>query len=283
MQGATCADVRYLYDRYNVTSADVGGRKATFADVAINIDPNAPNAGLWYEAVLKDLDRAQQEHKGYDFYLVSLATVQYEMSQRSFSIFPVAVIVTAGVVFVLIGLAFRSAVVPLRAVLSIGLTIVLVYGAAVFVFEDGALGWLRFAGLAPLKEDQSLSWIPPILSFSVVVGLGLDYDVFLLSRIVEAREGGEGAGRCRSDREAVVVGLTMSGATITAAGCIMAVAFSGLLFSAEPVLNQISFFLVFAVLVDTFLIRALFVPALMCALEGYNFWPRRMPAGGAVL
>jgi uncharacterized membrane protein YdfJ with MMPL/SSD domain len=288
LHGASCADLRYLYDRYNVTSAAGEARKATFADVAIDVDPNTPSAGLWYQAVLKGLDRAQREHAGYDFYIVSLATVQYEMSRHSFSIFPVAVVVTAGVVFVLIGLAFRSAVVPLRAVLSIGLTLVLVYGAAIFVYEDGALAWLHFAGLAPLEEDASLSWIPPILSFSIVVGLGLDYDVFLLSRIVEAREeeqeeeggGGGGGGGRRSDRDAIVVGLTKSGATITAAGCIMAVAFSGLLFSAEPVLNQISFFLVFAVLIDTFLIRALFVPALMCVLEGYNFWPRRMPEVG---
>ena len=93
----------------------------------------------------------------------------------------------------------------------------------------------------------------------------------MLSRIIEARAEGKG------DAASIVEGLTKTGSTITAAGLIMATAFSGLLFSAEPVLNQISFFLVTAVLVDTFLIRALFVPAFMAGLGRANWWPRKMP------
>ena len=275
MDGASCADVKSLYDRYNVTSAHPS-RPATLVDVAINIDPDSPTAGVYYEELVDDLNRAQQEVQGidgYTFVVTSLAASQHDTNQHAFAIFPMAVGITGAVVFLLIGVAFRSMVVPLRAVFSIGLTLCLVYGAAIFVFEDGMLAFLQFKGLMPLQNDASLCWIPPILSFSIVVGLGLDYDVFLLSRILEARED---VHVLSDDRQAIVIGLTKTGSTITAAGCIMATAFSGLLFSSEPVLNQISFFLVFAVLVDTFVIRALFVPALMTALRGKNWWPRKM-------
>jgi RND superfamily putative drug exporter len=276
MNGASCADVKSLYSRYNVSSRNKN-KPATFADLAISIDPNTPAGGVWYEELLNDIQLAHQEISGmhgYQFIVSSLAAAQYETNQHAFEIFPMAVCITAGVVFILIGIAFRSIIIPLRAVFSISLTIVLVYGAAIFVYEDGILAFLNFNGLMPLKDDQSLCWIPPILSFSVVVGLGLDYDVFLLSRIVEARENKDDG---YDDRLAIKVGLTKTGGIITAAGCIMATAFSGLLFSAEPVLNQISFFLVFAVLTDTFLIRALFVPSLMVLLSGRNWWPRKMP------
>jgi len=57
----------------------------------------------------------------------------------------------------------------------------------------------------------------------------------------------------------------------------MAIAFAGLLFSQEPVLNQISFFMVMAVLLDTLIVRTILVPALMIVLGPANWWPRRVP------
>lgn len=84
--------------------------------------------------------------------------------------------------------------IPLRAVFSIGMTLAFVYGCAVWVYEDGVLDGLHFAGLA---GNVALSWFSPILSFSVVVGLGLDYDVFLISRIQEFRKVGWGMSRRR--------------------------------------------------------------------------------------
>jgi len=75
------------------------------------------------------------------------------------------------------------------------------------------------------------------------VGLSLDYDVFLISRVVEYRTEG------RSDAESVLLGLAKTGRIITAAGLIMAIAFFGLLLSDQSSMNQLSFFLVVSVLV----------------------------------
>lgn len=102
-----------------------------------------------------------------------------------------AVGVTTAVVFVLVGVAFGSVMIPLRAIFSIGLTLAFVYGAAVWVYEDGVLNGLHFAGLA---GNTALSWFSPVLSFSVVVGLGLDYDIFLISRVFEFRKVRKGPG-----------------------------------------------------------------------------------------
>ena len=101
--------------------------------------------------------------------------------------------------------------------------------------------------------------------------LGLDYDVFLLTRIYEERTNGMG------DRASIVRGLVHSGNIITAAGCIMAIAFTGLLINATPALNQLAAALVASVLLDTFVVRTLLLPSVMGLLGSWNWWPRRMP------
>lgn len=175
---------------------------------------------------------------------------------------------TVAVVFVIVGIAFRSLLVPLRAVFTISLTLGGVYGAAAAVYQYGVLDFL---GWPALQSMGALFWIPPVLSFSIMVGLGLDYDIFLLTRIIEFRK------HRLSDRASVLMGLTRTGRIITAAGGIMAVAFFGLLFSKVALLNQMSFFLVFAVLLDTLVVRTMLVPAIMVLLRKANWWPSRMP------
>ena len=110
-----------------------------------------------------------------------------------------------------------------------------------------------------------------MLCFCLLVGLGLDYHIFLLNRVMEFRLQGF------TDRESVILGLAKTGGVITAAGLIMAVAFLGTFFAGEPVLQQLSFFIIVAVLVDTFVVRAMLVPAMMVTLGKYNWWPRKMP------
>jgi RND superfamily putative drug exporter len=78
----------------------------------------------------------------------------------------------------------------------------------------------------------------PILAFSLTTGLGLDYDIFILTSVVEERMVGW------SDTDAVAVGTQRSGPVICWAGIIMAVAYSGFLFSHIPLLNQLGFFIV---------------------------------------
>eukprot|EP00049_Salpingoeca_infusionum_P022360 m.6295 g.6295 ORF g.6295 m.6295 type:complete len:854 (+) comp5144_c0_seq1:67-2628(+) len=245
---------------------------ALFFDVRLKFDPFSTDGVQWLQdvrsnlsayAIRKDLGNA------FSFYIANGATISNDIEQRVYELFPTAVGVTTAVVFVLVGLAFQSISIPLRAIYSIALTVAFVYGCAVWVFQDGALNWLHVASLS--GSLHALSWMSPVMAFSVLVGLGLDYDVFLLSRIVEYRRNGY------SDHDSILFGLARTGGIITAAGIIMAIAFVGLLFSAEAVLNQLSFFLVLAVLVDTFIIRSAVVPALMRLIGRFNWWPSRVP------
>ena len=130
--------------------------------------------------MLKSKVRAKQ-----NTFIISFLTRLTFLLGPVYDLFPIAIGVTTVLVFILVGFSFGSLLIPLRAIYSIGLTLAFVYGTAVWVYQDGALNFLHFSGL---HDNTALSWFSPILSFSVVVGLGLDYDVFLLSRIQEFRK-----------------------------------------------------------------------------------------------
>jgi uncharacterized membrane protein YdfJ with MMPL/SSD domain len=80
-----------------------------------------------------------------------------------------------------------------------------------------------------------------------------------------------------SEREAIAAGVAQSGPLISAAGCIMALAFGALLFASPTALNELGFLLTLSVLVDTFVVRTVLVPAVMSLLGRANWWPRVLP------
>jgi uncharacterized membrane protein YdfJ with MMPL/SSD domain len=183
---------------------------------------------------------------------------------------PYVIATTFAAAFGVVLLAFRSVFVPLRAVLSIALTVAWVYGLLIWVYQEGGLSWTGVPSLQP--TPAGISWIVPVITFAVLVGLGLDYDVFLLTRVYETRLGGA------SNSVAITTGLVRSGNVITAAGVIMAIAFTGLLLNTQPALNQMAMVLVSSVLLDTFVVRTVLLPAIMSLLGRYNWWPRKMPS-----
>jgi len=174
-------------------------------------------------------------------------------------------------------LGFGSIIIPVRAIATMGFSLAWVFGLAVLVYQHGALKFMDFAPLSPTQPSTAgakpeLCWLIPVMAFSIMVGLSLDYDVFLVSRIVEFRLEG------KSDRESVLLGLAKTGRIITAAGIIMAIAFFGLLLSNQASMNQLSFFLVIAVLFDTFIVSTILVPACMSIIGSGNWWPLVVPA-----
>ena len=144
------------------------------------------------------------------------------------------------------------------------------FGASVLVYQKGALDSLGISCIHTVADKQ-IAWLIPVMSFSTLTGLALDYDVFIISRIAEFRELGY------DDSSAITLGLAKTGWIISAAGLVMAIAFGGLFLADEPAMNQLAFFFVTSVLVDTFLTRTILVPCIMDVLGTVNWLPRPMP------
>jgi len=181
------------------------------------------------------------------------------------------VLVTLVVVFSVIALRYRAALIPLKLFFTIALPIVSVLGTGVFVFQDGYLNW---TGIPSLQSQGGLVWINPVACTFMLIGFGLDYDIFLFSRIYADRK----EGVFLDDREAIINAVGKTGPVITTAGIIMALAFSGMVVqSTNPFLCQMGFTMIFGILVDTFVVRTLLVPAVLSMAGSYNWWPGKMP------
>jgi len=171
---------------------------------------------------------------------------------------------------VLIAFWFKAYLIPIKLLLTVVVPITWTYGAALFVYQDGVLTWLKIPGIAAVG-DSGIDWTVPIFTLTFIVGLAMDYEIFLIERVREFR--GEGFG----DREAIQLGLAATGDTITSAGLIMALTFVAQLLGSIPVTNQLGFILVFSIVVDTFIVRTVLVPAMLSLVPAINYWPSRMP------
>jgi RND superfamily putative drug exporter len=172
----------------------------------------------------------------------------------------------------LVAFWFGAPFLPLKLLLTVAVPITWTYGAALFVYQDGVLASLGvpFPGLRP-THNAGIDWTVPIFTLTFIVGLAMDYEIFLLERIREFREEGFG------ERESIQLGLAATGDTITCAGLIMALTFVAQLLGSIPVTNQMGFILVFSIAVDTFVVRTILVPAMLSLVPRINHWPSKMP------
>jgi RND superfamily putative drug exporter len=157
--------------------------------------------------------------------------------------------------------AFRSLVLPLKAVVLNLLSVAAVYGLLVVAFHWGVGAHLF--GL--YRVDQIEGWIP-IFLFAVLFGLSMDYEVFLVSRMRESWD------HVHDNKRAVAHGLERTGRIITAAALIMVAAFSGFVAGRIAGLQEFGLGLALAVLIDATVVRAILVPSLMAVIDRYNWW-----------
>ncbi|HZG35361.1 MAG TPA: MMPL family transporter [Gaiellaceae bacterium] len=179
---------------------------------------------------------------------------------RSYGIFPWLVLAVLLLTFVTLMRAFRSIVLPLKAVILNLLAIGATYGILVVVFRYGA-----GESLGLYRSDQVEAWIP-IFLFAMLFGLSMDYEVFLVTRMREFWDAG------LSNEEAVAAGLERTGRIVTAAAIIMVAAFCGLAAGRIIGLQEFGLGLAIAIFLDATLIRAVLVPALMRLFGRYNWW-----------
>lgn len=185
----------------------------------------------------------------------------YEAAVTSRAPLVVALVVCGTLSALLAG--FRSVLVPVKAVALNLLSVAAAFGAVVIVFQDGV--GVHFLGLAaPL--DGNFPAVPLIV-FCVVFGLSMDYEVFLVSRVAEARRRGRG------EAEALAEGMARTGGVITSAAAIMVAVFAAFTLGGFVLVKVLGFALAAAVLLDVTIVRAAVGPALLALAGRWNWWP----------
>ena len=189
---------------------------------------------------------------------------QLDNVDSMYSDFPRVIVYVVIVTYVALLLLFRSVILPLKAVVLNALSILASFGALVFVFQQG-----NFEGLLGFTADGTTEATVPILVFSVVFGLSMDYEVFLLSRVKEEYE------RTGDNTRAVAIGMERSGRIITSAAAILIVVSAGFATGDILIIKALGLGTAIAVLVDSTIVRALLVPALMRVMSRLNWWAPR--------
>ena len=166
-----------------------------------------------------------------------------------------------GASFVLLLVAFRSLVIPLKSILMNLLSVGATYGMLTLVFLHGV-----GARLFGFERVESIMAFMPLFMFSVLFGLSMDYHVFILSRVKERYdETGDNAG-------AVIHGLRSTGSVVTGAALIMVAIFFGFALGDFAQMQQMGFGLAFAILLDATLVRTILLPATMRLLGEWNWY-----------
>ncbi|WP_093906048.1 MMPL family transporter [Streptomyces sp. cf386] len=171
-----------------------------------------------------------------------------------------AVTVLAGI-FALLFAFTGSLLIPLRTILTTLLSLGAALGVVVWVFQDGHL-----AGLLGSEGLGSLSLTAPPLIVAIAFGLAMDYELFILARMREARQ------LTGDDQEAVITGLRRSGRVVTCAALLLAVVFGAFMTGGFAPILQIGLGLTLAVLIDATIVRMLLVPATMALLGRRAWW-----------
>lgn len=191
------------------------------------------------------------------------AAASVDLQDRLLAQFPAIVALILGITALMLFVAFRSLLVPLKAVLLNSVAVASTFGVTVWVFQLG--NGARLFGLdGPIG---AIFVVVPVLVFAVVFGLSMDYEVFLLSRIKESFD------KTGHSDHATMEGLSATASVITSAAAIMIVVFGAFAFANVLAAQLMGFALAVAVFLDATLIRMALVPAIMHVAGRWNWWP----------
>jgi RND superfamily putative drug exporter len=252
------------YDPRSRQSVDPGGRYIHIQAIGRH-EYGTEEAMDFVHRLRKEIVPASQFPDGVAVYAGGGPPSGVDFLHLTYTAFPWLVLGVLLLTYVLLLRAFRSLILPLKAILLNLLAIGAAYGLLVAVFKWGAGGP---AGL--ISYDQIEGWIPVML-FAMLFGLSMDYEVFLVSRMREEWDASH------DNEQAVARGLAKTGRLVTAAGLIMFAAFMGFVAGSVVGLQQFGFGLAAAILIDVTIIRALLVPSAMKLFGRWNWWlPERV-------
>ncbi len=198
---------------------------------------------------------------GVNMMVTGTTAINIDVSNKLSAALPEFAVVVVVLALILLGLVFRSILVPLKSVLGFLLSIFASLGVVVSIFQDGHLTSL----LGVTNTGPVLSFLP-VLLIGILFGLAMDYEVFLVSRM---RERFVHTGDAR---DAVVIGFAQSGRVVTTAALIMFTVFGSFALSSDATIKAVGISLAFGVLADAFVVRMTIVPAVMALLGRRAWW-----------
>jgi RND superfamily putative drug exporter len=235
-------------------------RRYLHMDVTGKSEYGSPAALEFVDRLRGDIVPAAGFPQSTDLYAGGGPPSGVDFLDMTYGAFPWLVLGVLVLTYILLLRAFRSLLLPLKAIVLNLLSIAAAYGLLVLFFKWGgadAVGLISF--------DQIEGWIP-VFIFAMVFGLSMDYEVFLVSRMREEWDAG------KSNAESVALGLAKTGRIVTAAGAVMFAAFMGFVAGSIVGLQQFGFGLAVAILLDVTIVRALLVPSAMELFGRWNWW-----------
>ena len=243
-----------------VAAAPVTNADSTLAVIAV-VPKTGPDAQATTDLVHRMRENASTVEKaGGTLYIAGQTAAAIDVAGKLSDALPLFIAIIVILALILLTIAFRSLLVPVKAALGFLLSVAASLGATVWVFQDGHLN-----GVLDIPSAGPVTSFLPVLLIGVLFGLAMDYEVFLVSRM---REHYEHTGDAA---EAVTQGMARSGRVVSAAALIMVAVFGGFVFNHDPIIKSIGFALAFGVFVDAFVVRMTLVPAAM-ALLGRRAW-----------
>ncbi|MBV8258285.1 MAG: MMPL family transporter [Actinobacteria bacterium] len=260
-----------VYDAYDVATklARVSGvrgaavapwRSLSSPDVVVAAFPDQEANGGFGRSLYNRLKEAVAPLKGVG--IGGQVAGAADFVSAVYSNFPLMIALIAVLTLLLLARAFRSILLPLKAIVLNLLSVAAAWGVLVLVWQEGHGSSLIWG----IKPTHAITAFIPLMVFAFLFGLSMDYEVFILSRV---REEYDATG---STDEAVVVGLSRTGRLVTSAALILFLAFAALGSGPEVVIKIFATGLAAGIILDATVVRALLVPALVSLFGKWNWW-----------
>ncbi len=199
--------------------------------------------------------------KGTKIYLAGAPAQGSDLVSRILHSAPWVALLILLLTYIILLRGFRSIILPVKAILLDLFSIAFAFGSTALVFR---LGWGKSL-LGLYRLDQIEIWVL-IFLFAVLFGLSMDYEVFIVSRMREAKDAGN------SNEDAITAGLSQTGGVVSAAAIILVGALSGFIWGHFAGLQELGVGLAIGILIDATIIRALLLPSAMVLLGRWNWW-----------
>ncbi|WP_028399400.1 MMPL family transporter [Ectobacillus panaciterrae] len=226
-------------------------KNRTFIQVALQAKPKAAVAKRWVRDFKKNY-----KQEGITYYVGGLTKFEQELQDEIINKIALGMAVILGSTFLILMIAFRSLLIPLKAIVMNILSLSATIGIIVWLFQGGRFG----------LEQSTVMFVLPVFIFGLVFGLSMDYEVFLISRMYELYN------ETRDNNYATLEGLVSTSRIITSAALIMIVVTGAFAFTDILPVQQMGLGVALAIFLDATVVRLLLVPSLMKLFGDWNWW-----------